>query len=154
MFNVAEELVTGDRDLQLVMLYVGDFDSVCHAFWPYRFPDQYPTDRPAPADVNALGPVIDRYLSHVDERIGKLIAAFSTPPNVLVVADHGFEPSRMTTLWKAWHSRYGFFLAGGPDVRRTDTFLDVSYFDIAPTIVDLLGFEPAPDLKGRSIRRR
>ena len=153
MFSVTEQLVSADPDLRMVVLYVGDFDSVCHAFWPYRFPDDYPRDRPRPEDVTALGPVIDRYLTHLDDRIGRLIAAFPTPPNVLIVADHGFEPSRMTTLWRAWHSRYGLFVAGGPDVRRTDEFVDVSYFDVAPTILDLLGFDPAQDLRGRSVLR-
>ncbi len=59
MFDVTEQLVTEDPDLQMVFLYVGDLDSVCHAFWPYRFPDSIPADPQAPEDVKALGRVIE-----------------------------------------------------------------------------------------------
>ena len=54
-------------------------------------------------------------------------------------------------LWRGRHSRRGMFLAAGPDVQRGCEQLKVSYFDIVPTMLDLLGFEPASDLTGRSV---
>jgi hypothetical protein len=151
MFNVTEQVIAADPDLELVMLYVGDFDSISHAFWPYRFPDDYPDDRPAASDISRFGPVIDRYLEHLDHRIGRVMAMFPAPPNVVIVADHGIEPSRAVTLWKAWHSRNGLFLAGGPDITGGDEMVPVSYFDVVPTILDLLGFAQPSDLRGRSV---
>jgi len=124
---------------------------VSHAFWHYRFPEDYPDDPPSPADVSRLGPVVDRYLEHVDRRIGELIASFPTPPNVLIVSDHGMQASQAVKLWKAWHSRFGMFVVAGPDVQPQHQLIDVSYLDVVPTILELLEFERPADLRGRSV---
>jgi hypothetical protein len=154
MFSVTEQIVKADPALSVVMLYATDFDSICHAFWPYRFPEDFPHDPPAPADVQALGPVIDRYLEYLDQRLGHLIAAFPTPPNVIVVADHGEGPAEMVTLWRGWHSELGLFLAAGPDVSRQGGLRAVSYFDVVPTMLDLLNLEKPSDLTGHSVIAR
>ena len=151
MFSTTERLIRADSDLRVVMLHVTDFDNICHAFWQYRFPEDFGADRPAPADVARLGPVVDRYLEYVDRRIGQLIAAFPEPPNVLIVSDHGEEASPTYPLWKGWHSRIGVFLASGPSVQPAPGSLKVSYYDIAPTILNLLDMEPARDLSGKSL---
>jgi len=150
MFSVTEEIVKGDPGLSVVMLYATDFDSICHAFWPYRFPEDFPHDPPAPADVKALGSVIDRYLEYFDQRLGHLIATFPTPPNVIIVSDHGEGPAQMVTLWRGWHAELGLFLAAGPDVGRQSGLHPVSYFDVVPTILDLLDLQQASDLTGHS----
>jgi predicted AlkP superfamily phosphohydrolase/phosphomutase len=152
MFAVAEALVRDDPGLEVVMLHVTDFDNICHSFWQYRFPEDFKSAPPAKADADALGPVVDRYLEHLDRRLASLIAAFPTPPNVIVVADHGEEAATTSTLWKGWHSKTGLFLAAGPDIDYRTTRLQVSYYDIVPTMLDLLNFEHASDLRGVSIR--
>ena len=61
------------------------------------------------------------------------------------------EASNAVELWKAWHSPYGMFVAAGPDVQPRDQLGDVSYFDIVPTILDLLAFNRPADLRGQSL---
>jgi hypothetical protein len=156
MFAVTEHLIRTEPDLDVVMLHVTDLDNVSHAFWAYRFPDQFPLTRPAQADIDALGAVPDRYLEYLDAQVARLINSFSTPPNVLVVSDHGQEAASQATmtLWKGWHSPRGVFLAGGPDIKKRSADLSVSYFDIVPTMLDALNIPQPPDLPGRSVIRQ
>jgi hypothetical protein len=155
MFSITEHLIREDSELDVVMLHVTDLDNISHAFWGYRFPDEFPNASPAAADVTALGPVPDRYVEYLDRQLARLIAAFPTPPNVLVVSDHGQEAAASSTmsLWKGWHSSRGVFMAGGPDIAGHDGELAVSYFDVVPTLLEILNFEKPADLAGRSLIR-
>jgi predicted AlkP superfamily phosphohydrolase/phosphomutase len=151
-FSLTEDLVQREPDLDVVMLYVVDLDNISHALWAYRFPDEFPNARPAKADVDTLGPVADRYVEYLDEQIGRLIRAFPTAPNVLVVSDHGQEAAGAAmSLWKGSHSARGIFMAAGPDIADRHADLSVSYLDMVPTILDILGFEQPGDLSGRSV---
>jgi arylsulfatase A-like enzyme len=89
----------------------------------------------------------------LDAQLARLIAAFPTAPNVLVVSDHGQEAAAASTmsLWKGWHSSRGVFMAAGPDIGARHDDLAVSYFDIVPTMLDLLSFEMPSDLSGGSL---
>ena len=150
-FEVATRVVKEESDLGVAMVHIGSFDNICHAFWQYRFPEQFPGRAPQAIDAQLLGPVIDRYLIYLDGHIRRLIEAFPTRPNVIVVADHGQEASPDYPLWKGWHSRFGVFLAAGPDVPATKDSVSVSYYDIVPTILDLLELRPLPEFTGRSV---
>jgi predicted AlkP superfamily phosphohydrolase/phosphomutase len=153
MHRAAIRLLQRDQGLSVLMIHVTGFDSVCHAFWPYRFPEDFPEDPPNAADVAQLGPVVDRYLERLDRQLAELIAAFPSPPNVLIVSDHGAGPSRSYPAWRGWHDTPGMFLAAGPDVPKGTTRADVAYYDIVPTILDLQNFHPDTDLRGRSATR-
>jgi predicted AlkP superfamily phosphohydrolase/phosphomutase len=151
LFKVTDDIIRRDRNLDVAMMYFGDLDIISHAYYPYRFPEDFPLRPPAPADVAALGPVMDRYLEWFDGRLGELIRSFPTPPNVIVVSDHGFEAANHVTLWRGWHSPRGIFLAAGPGIAHDATVRDVSYYDIVPTMLDLLDLKPAGDLRGQSV---
>jgi predicted AlkP superfamily phosphohydrolase/phosphomutase len=151
MNDTAMELVRGDPALSVVMLHVAGFDNVCHAFWQYRFPEDFPANPPSAKDVEHLGTVIDRYLELIDRQLRGLIEAFPSPPNVLIVADHGEGPDETSALWRGWHTSPGLFLAAGPDIPHGEKMLNVSYYDIVPTILDLQGFQKADDLQGKSL---
>jgi predicted AlkP superfamily phosphohydrolase/phosphomutase len=151
VLNLTKDLIHQDRGLDAVMMYSDAFDSISHAYYPYRFPEDFPLRPPAPADVATLGPVMDRYLEWFDGRLGELIRSFPTPPNVIVVSDHGVEAANHVTLWRGWHSPHGMFLAAGPGITHDAKVRDVSYFDIVPTILDLLDLKPAVDLRGHSV---
>jgi predicted AlkP superfamily phosphohydrolase/phosphomutase len=146
-FNVAEKILSDDPTLDLMMVHIVAHDSIGHAFWQYRFPEDFEFP-PSAADVAALGPVIDRYLEFFDRRIGDLISRFPTNPNVIVVSDHGHEAARIRTPWKGWHSDEGVFIAGGPNVAHAQSVLKVSYYDIAPTMFLLLNVAQPSDLSG------
>lgn len=137
----SEALVREDPRLPLLAVYLGGFDSVCHAYWQYRFPDEFLADRPDEASVRELGPVIDRYLERLDRGIGRLVAAYAAPPNVVVVSDHGHQATHTHEIWKGWHGPEAIFLAAGPGVERRSEMLEMSYYDVVPMVFELLGFE-------------
>jgi predicted AlkP superfamily phosphohydrolase/phosphomutase len=95
--------------------------------------------------------VIDRFVELVDRQIAEVIAAFPQPPNVLIVSDHGEGAAPFYTIWRGWHATPGMFLAAGPDIPRRDGMAEMSYYDVAPTILDLERFEKPADLRGRSL---
>jgi hypothetical protein len=145
-FDAAEAVLTSGRPFDLVMLHVSSFDSICHAFWKFRFPEGF-REHIDPSDVAALGPVIDRYLVYLDRRLQRV---FSLMPgaNIVVIADHGEEAVQDHVMWSGWHGREGIFIAAGPDVAADTRRVRASYFDIVPMVLDLLGFQRSPDLTG------
>jgi hypothetical protein len=151
MFAVTEHLIRTHPDLDVVMLHVTDLDNISHAFWEYRFPEDFPAHAVSRADIDALGAIPDRYVEYIDRQIARLVAAFAAVPNVMIVSDHGQEAATTMAMWKGWHSSRGVFMAGGPDVAERRDELAVSYLDIVPTMLDLLGIERPPDLEGRSL---
>jgi hypothetical protein len=147
------EILRTHPEIAVLMVHLPGFDNVCHAFWPYRFPEDFPSDPPAPSDVEELGPVIDRYLMFLDERLGRLIATFPTRPNVIIVSDHGHVSSTTHPLWRGWHGPQGIYIAAGPGIPRASIPLSVSYDDVAPTVLDLQGFARPNAMSGSSLLR-
>ena len=139
--------------LDAVAVYLGGFDNVCHALWAYRFPDHYGAARPDDADVAELGSAVDRYLVFLDAALGDLVDSFVRPPNVVVISDHGHEAVLDHPLWRGWHSRRGVFLASGPSVPARAEPVTFSYFDLVPTLLDLVGISVPSGLHGTSILR-
>ncbi|MEA2627481.1 MAG: hypothetical protein QOD06_3526, partial [Candidatus Binatota bacterium] len=152
--RAAERLVRDHPGLPMVAVYLGGFDSVCHAFWPYRFPEDFPDEPPDTTDAARLGPVIDRYAELLDGWLRRL-SALQPAANVVVVSDHGYGPIRGHPLWRGWHARRGaIFLAAGPDVRPAAGLLELSYLDVVPTLLEIAGFARASDLPGRTVVSR
>jgi predicted AlkP superfamily phosphohydrolase/phosphomutase len=151
MFGASKWIIQTDPAVNVLFVYVGSFDNVAHAFWQYRFPEEFPDTPPDPKDIEALGPVMDRYVEYLDEHVGRLIASFPRPPNVVLVSDHGQGRTGDRFGWKGVHTRDGLFLAAGPDVPARPEWIDVSYFDVAPTLVALRGAPPPADLTGRAL---
>jgi len=50
--------------------------------------------------------------------------------------------------WKALHSIDGIFLLVGPNIKPTEN-INVSVYDIAPTILYLFGIPPSPEMDGK-----
>lgn len=150
-FNASESVLRADPKLPFLAVYIGGMDSVQHAFWQYRFPDEFRDGRPAAHDIDRLGNVPDEYVHYLDERLGELLALYASEPNVVIVSDHGAEPATFGVGWRGWHSREGIFIAAGPSVPQVSTRTPVSYFDIVPTIARLKGFREPRGVQGRSV---
>jgi hypothetical protein len=149
-FAAVEHLLGTDPDLGVVLLHLDGLDNVCHAFWPYRFPEQF-RRRPSAAEIAALGPVVDRYLEFLDRGLARMIAAFPAPPDVIVISDHGMGPLEDGAPWRGWHASPGIFLAAGPDFPHRTGTLAVSYYDLAPTVLALRNLVPPAEMTGRSL---
>ena len=148
-FAAAQEALQRDRGIEALMLYIGGFDVICHAFWQYRFPDEFARNRPDPQDVKRFGSAIDRYLEYIDRELRKVVSAFPTSPNVVIVSDHGHEGIDKSTVWRGAHGAQGIFMTAGPDV-RTGAPIQASYLDVFPTVLALLRLPASTQRAGRA----
>jgi len=139
-------------DIEVLIVHFGGLDNVQHMFWQYRFPDDFEI-RPAAADIEALGPVIDRYLEFLDRGIGAMISAFPSRPNVMIVSDHGMESLEGVPPFKAYHASPGIFVGAGPGMPVVAGRRKLSYFDIVPTVLSLEGLVTPENLVGRDFSR-
>ena len=146
----AADLIRSHPDVQVLIVHLGGLDNVQHLFWQYRFPEDF-TRRPDSTDVEALGPVIDRYIEFVDRGISEIVKGFPVEPNVMVISDHGIDSFENKPPFKGWHSSPGIFLAAGPGLGQRKERLNVSYYDIAPTILALQGLQAPDNLRGKSL---
>jgi arylsulfatase A-like enzyme len=125
--------------------------------------DEYRRHRGAPAPTVARGSRAN-YLSEVwfaDQHIARLLAFVQQQPwaertAIIVSADHG------ESFGEHGHFRHGFYLweelvrvpwifvVPGAAARSIDVAR--SHLDLAPTILDLMGFAPPSDLQGVSLR--
>jgi Type I phosphodiesterase / nucleotide pyrophosphatase len=149
-FRVSESILARNPHQPFLAVYIGGLDSVEHAFWQYRFPEDYSRNKPAPQDVERLGPVLDRYVSYVDRRLQRLLSLYASTPNVLIVSDHGHGAAVTVASWRGWHTKEGIFIAAGPSVPARQERIDVSYYDVLPTIAWLQGFR-SRSATGRSL---
>jgi predicted AlkP superfamily phosphohydrolase/phosphomutase len=132
-------------------VYIGGLDSAEHAFWQYRFPEDYGSNPPAAEDIKRFSPVIERYVRFIDERLKDLLALYQQEPNIVIVSDHGYGASPIPDLWRGWHTKDGIFLAAGPSVPKVKERIAVSYYDIVPTLVSLKGFDKPTPLRGKPL---
>jgi hypothetical protein len=153
-FVAGEQVLALRPSLRFLGIYLPGLDEVCHAFWQYRFPEAYGDAGPSADAVAELGGVIDRYLEFLDRGLARLLAAYEVRPNVILVSDHGHEAILNHPLWRGWHSRFGIFVAEGPAFRHDEKPLAVSYYDVVPTVFDVLGFAVPAGMHGTSVRDR
>jgi predicted AlkP superfamily phosphohydrolase/phosphomutase len=150
-FAASESILRSNPTQPFFAVYIGGLDAVEHAFWQYRFPGDFDTNLPSAADVKRLGPVIDRYVRYVDERVNRLLQGYAAPPNVVIVSDHGHGATTFQSNWRGWHTRDGVFLAAGPDIPHRPDPIHVSYYDVLPTLVGLKGFYASTGVSGHSV---
>lgn len=132
-------------------VYLRGVDFVQHFFWKYS--DPAPFADVTPADIEAYGEVIDNYYVYTDTLLSRLLRALGDDVNVLLVADHGFQPRtdldpRRPQLTGA-HDVKGVFIASGPAFRNAGRYDDATVLDITPTALAVMGLPPAEDMDGR-----
>lgn len=152
-FAASRAIVRENPVQPFLAVYIGGLDGVEHAFWPYRFPEDFSTDIPSPEDVRRLGPVIDRYVHYVDSQLGELLSRYAVTPNVVIVSDHGHGATTLDGRWRGWHTKDGIFVASGPGVAPRSSEVSVSYYDVVPTLASLKGFSVS-GVSGHSVVER
>jgi hypothetical protein len=91
-FDVSEAIVQHRPDIGVLAVYIGGPDTVAHASWQYRFPEDFPGAEPATRDIERLGPVLDRYMQFVDRRLGDLVARYDRPPTYSLSPTTAMQP--------------------------------------------------------------
>src|SRR5207245_10631721 len=97
-----------------------------------------------------------------DELLGPILDAAGPGATVLVVSDHGFKtgaarPAELlpytTQQPVEWHRESGILILSGPGARRGQRISGrATLFDIAPTVLYLLGLPSSAAMPGRVLR--
>lgn len=107
---------------------------------------------------SAFARVVDAMYAFHDAMLGRLIELAGADANIVLLSDHGIaedprlhrvpatSPEAVAALR---HRREGIFLAAGPDVARLHKRVHLTCFDVAPTLLALLGVPIPSDMPGQ-----
>ena len=93
-----------------------------------------------------------------DELIGRIVEAAGPGTTIMVVSDHGFKtgagrPQNVlpytTEQPVEWHRENGIFILSGPGARTGPLAPRATLFDIAPTLLYLVGLPASEEMPGR-----
>ncbi len=139
---------------RLVAVYFQGLDEVNHRF-AHCSPPRGPLC--SPADYARFRDAVAAFYRYQDEILGEILDR-AQGATVLVVSDHGFasgdsRPKSTKPFIEGgnpglWHDLFGIFIAAGPPIRRTE-IPTVTLYDIAPTILHLLGLPVPDDMPGK-----
>jgi hypothetical protein len=132
------------RDWRLNATYFRAVDTFGHLAWddmrrPSEDVEKHPRRR--------FRPVVENYYRQWDGMLGDVLQLADENTVIIIVSDHGFEDYYA-------HSRgpKGFFImSGGPTLPRSER-LEISIYDIAPTVLALLGLPVPDDMDGRVLK--
>jgi len=139
----------------LLAAYFEGTDEIGHIFAPNAPPRLACAD---PAEYAAFHRAPSTYFRMIDRLLGQWMRRAREDGAVLLVtSDHGFlwgagRPCSRSSLDFAtaasWHRPLGVFLAWGPGIAAATAPPPVSAFDVAPTILALLGLPGDSRMKG------
>lgn len=155
----------------VLAVYVGAIDVVSHRFWRYAHPGEF-EHPPSAREIERFGGVLGAYYAHVDREIGRLLARYDRPPQVIVLSDHGMHAVNRAHRWadgdveplSGHHDDGppGVVLLAGPRVAPPADPLAAlpedpaalrtlgSILDVTPTLLALLDLPQAADLPGEA----
>ncbi|MCK5689369.1 alkaline phosphatase family protein [Myxococcota bacterium] len=149
-------LALRERDPDLAMFYFEGVDSVSHLFMKYTDP---PMKELAPALQAKFKNVVPRFYEEQDRVLGEIMAAARKDAIFVVVSDHGFKSgdkrlseSENTSVRAAhlWHEKNGVVILSGPGIKKGKR-IHARVYDIAPTLLYLMGLPYGEDMTGRVI---
>lgn len=149
--RVAINLYNEQKPLLLMMSYDGT-DAVNHLFAPYHPPYREGINQ---NNFRKFWPTVANYYSEVDRLIGEWMNVLPPDTTVIITSAHGFRwgknrPREMPTGGAALsdHRNPGIFIAYGQHVPASHA-RPISIYDLAPTILTLLGLPKATDMPGQ-----
>ena len=143
------------RRLDLTAVYFEGIDMMGHRFqhcMPPRLaicPEE---------DFRKYRDAVTGFYVRQDDLIGRILRAAGPGTTVMVVSDHGFKTGSdrpadvlpFTTQQPVeWHRENGIFILSGPGARRARLASRATLFDIAPTLLYLLGLPASEEMPGR-----
>jgi predicted AlkP superfamily phosphohydrolase/phosphomutase len=143
------------RPADLTAVFLVAIDPVSHGFWQFHEPAAFTGVDPEVA--KRLGPVVANAYVAFDRHLASLVAAAGKDATVIVCSDHGFRASGKPTVpyetQSGEHDEAGLFVAAGPAIRPLGPDaargLEPTVFDVAPTVLAILGLPAARDMDGR-----
>lgn len=138
------ELPGGSYQLAVVLL--NSLDLAMHAFWAERFPEDFGL---AQASRPAWGRLIDAFHNWIDQQLAEVLSLAGPDTVVFIVSDSGMEASPGNPVWPGWHAERALFIAAGGPIRAGVRLEAISYLDLVPSALYLLGLPVGEDLPGR-----
>ncbi len=141
------------RPSRLFAVYFQGIDEVNHRFAHCEAPR---AGLCSEADFRRFRGAVGAFYRYQDRILGEILAQ-APGATVLVMSDHGFasgdgRPKEVKPFIEGkpglWHDLGGIFLASGPSIRPGE-IPTVTLYDIAPTILYLLGLPIADDMPGK-----
>jgi tetratricopeptide (TPR) repeat protein len=137
----------------LLALYYEGCDAVMHLFTQYAAPQQPWVEE---GDFKAFRRTVDSYWKWQDQLLGEVLAERGPNTTVMIVSDHGFrtgnerlrEEEFRVELADASHMPDGIVVLHGPNVKAGARVRGADLYDVAPTMLHLLGLPVAQDLHG------
>lgn len=153
-YTISRDLLSRHR-YDLFSCYFESVDEVSHMFGHMTAPRmEMVTDE----EFRRYKDVQPLFYEYIDRLTGDLMSFAGQDTVVILLSDHGFKhgagrptdfPPYISDRPAYWHREYGIYaMAGGP-VRQGVSTDTVSVFDIAPTVLYLLGLPVGEDLHGK-----
>ncbi len=114
-------------------------DRISHGYWEASNASAQESQSP-----NEPGEAVREAYRLVDRDLGLLLDEYGSDVTVFISSDHDFQSDRVHE--GGTHPKEGIFLASGPGVYASDEMLELSVYDIAPTILAGLGLPVANDM--------
>jgi tetratricopeptide (TPR) repeat protein len=143
----------------LAAVYFEGIDLVGHRFQHYRPPKM---EMVSAGEFAKFQRVVSEYYVYQDRLLGELIRRSGPGTTVMVISDHGFKTGARRpegvlpyTVDQPveWHREDGIFILSGPGAARGRLEEHATLFDIAPTLLALLGAPAGADMPGRPLER-
>jgi len=150
--NLYNDARQHNRDPLLVMMAYDGTDAVNHLFAPFHPPYREGVSQDG---YRKFWPAVANYYSEVDRLLGEWMGVLAPDTTVIVVSAHGFRwgknrphaaPSGGATL--SDHRSPGIFIAYGQRVAPSRGNHAMSVFDVAPTVLTLLGLPKSAEMPG------
>lgn len=149
-----------DYKLDTLMVFFEGPDSVSHLFGQYYRPDPERAKTLDPIKLEQFGRIVESFYIYMDSIIAQFIEAMPRDMNLILSSDHGFEMKEGTGVASAGvmelkeiseraHKEYGVLFLYGPDFKKGSRIMGAHVYDIAPTVLYLLGLPIADDMDGR-----
>jgi len=141
-----------DQSPTLLMMEYDGTDVVNHLFAPYHPPYREGISQ---ENYRKYWPTVTNYYSEIDRLIGEWMTVLPADTTVIVMSAHGFrwgkarpwrQPNGVTAL--SDHRNPGVFIAYGNHVVRGGANHPFSIFDLAPTVLAILGLPQSGEMPG------
>jgi tetratricopeptide (TPR) repeat protein len=138
---------------ELLAVYYEGTDAIMHLFMNYAPPRLPWIDA---QEFAAYRDVVGEYWRWQDEVLGELLAQRGPNTSIVVVSDHGFrtgnerlkEDHFSVDTADASHMPDGIVILNGPGIRAGARIVDLDLYDVAPTVLYMLGLPVADDFTG------
>lgn len=154
--KIGSELLEKDHPRFFAIYYEGT-DATQHLFnedAPPRLP--WISDE----DYKRYSGTLEAYWKWQDQLLGELLEHRGKNTVVMVISDHGFRTGPERLKEKEFnidtadqsHMPDGIVLLNGPGIRPGDDIKGADIYDVAPTVLHVLGLPVAKDMKGRVLK--